>query len=89
LAASGPGFQFLRKVANNAVNRIGGGLAQAANGGIAHDGRKLPQQRYIPSGLIDQGQGFGGTGAAGRALPTAFMHENRIRLRAMFTALSA
>src|ERR1700734_2282833 len=67
--------QLVRKVFEDAIDRVRGSLPQAADGGIAHDLRQIRQQRLIPMVMDDECAGFGGADAAGGALTAGFMFK--------------
>src|SRR5687768_14189319 len=72
---------LVRKVLRDAANGIGGGLPEAADGGIGHRDRQLFQQLAVPPGLLHQVRGLHGADAAGRALAAGLVGEELHHVR--------
>ena len=63
------------EIAQHQIEGVGRGLAQTADGGVAHHLRQLGQQRRVPHRLRHQRSGLGRAHAAGRALAAGFVLE--------------
>src|SRR6266581_2924095 len=61
-------LELVREILEHAGNRIGRGLAQAADRSVCHGLRQILEERQVPARLRHQPDGLLGPDAAGRAL---------------------
>src|SRR3954464_3135476 len=66
---------FMGEVLLHAADRVGGGLAEAADGRVAHDLGQVLERRGVPARRFHQRHRLGGAHAARRALAAAFVGE--------------
>src|SRR5437763_2131783 len=74
-AASSASCDLLRKILDDARNRIGRRLAETADRRVRHRLRKLAQQRHVPRWLREERNGLLGADPAWRALAARFVGE--------------